>query len=352
MTGAQALIELPERDTYGEIMKGYLTLMRAFGRELASVCDGTLSPQLGNWWFQTLMQQRIAEKKIRGQQQDLQDPIIVLNEIGREYISPIHLALPRSAEAVSGAKMIVAKRNELLHFGTEPSLDDIGEVARLIQLFARHYNLATDGAVVPLLTRLQRIKRGQHRGIPEPQPPTAQAPPAVVPTSEPDVVAVNTDRVPRPKIGGVWQGAIPAADLKVTKTGDLVSVQTGVSIKDRLAGDVASKLRAWLAPHPKGNLWADDDGAVGGFVAAVPRLLGYIGDEPPGEVARGFLYPRYYEVAAHAVRDLESGIVHDLPMDVPVVDGEVLRLTTYGDLIRIDDDGVSRVAIVNPTDWA
>ena len=222
------------------------------------------------------------------------------------------------------------------------------------QLFARHYSLATDGAVVPLLTRLQRIKRGQYLAKPESEPTKVetQAPRAVVMTAEPDVVAVNTDRVPRPKIGGVWQGPIPMADLKITKTGDLVSVTTGISIKDRLARDAVPKLRAWLAPHPKGNLWADDDGAVGGFVAAVPRLLGYIGDEPPGEVARGFLYPRYYEVVAHAVRDLESGLVHDIPQDVSVVEGEVLRLTTYGDLIRIDDDGVSRLAIVNPADWA
>ncbi len=74
-------IELPERDSYGEMMKSFLTLMRAFGMELAAICESSLTPKLGNWWFQKLMQQRLDEKRIRGQQQDPRDAVIVLNEI-------------------------------------------------------------------------------------------------------------------------------------------------------------------------------------------------------------------------------------------------------------------------------
>ena len=350
-------IELPERASYGELMKAYLTLMRAFGLELASVCNKTITPNMGNWWFSALMEQRIDEKKIRGHQQDLHDPIIVLNEVGREYSSPIHVALPPSEESRTGAKKIVAKRNELLHFSSEPSIDDIGEVARLVQLFARHYHLATDGAVVPLLARLQRIKRGQYvpkvvaQTVPAPAESAETAPPPPPPVEPPEQEVAVTE-APRPRIGGVWHSEIPTAEFKATRTGDLVSVTTGESIRDRILGDPDTRLRSWLAPKPKGNLWIADDGAIGGFVAAVPRLLGYLGEDPPGEVARGFLYSRYFEVSGRTAVDLSRGSAHELADNTTVTEGEMLRLTTYGDLIRIDDDGVTRVAQINPADWA
>ncbi|PPH41941.1 hypothetical protein C5C86_05905 [Rathayibacter sp. AY1E4] len=343
-------IDLPERDTYGEMMKSFLTLMRAFGMELAAICESSLTPKLGNWWFQKLMQQRLDEKRIRGQQQDPRDAVIVLNEIAREFVSPIHAALPPSASTIRSAKTIVAKRNELLHFSAEASIEDIGEVAHLIQGFARHYNMKTDGAIVPLLTRLHKLKRGQYVPTqvtpPNPAIPSHQAQPPVELTSDVDIVDI-----PRPKIGGIWPGEVPAGQFKVTKTGDLVSVKTGNSLRDRIQGDAAWKLRAWLAPNPKGELWIASDGAVGGYVAAVPRLLGYLGQEPPGEIARGFLFPQYFEAVGPQVRDIGTGVFHQLPPKVTVVDGELLRLTTYGDLIRIDDDGVNRVAIVETNKW-
>jgi hypothetical protein len=349
-------IELPERDSYGEMMKSFLTLMRAFGMELAAICERSLTPKLGHWWFQKLMQQRLDEKRIRGQHQDPRDAIIVLNEIAREFVSPIHAALPPSASTIRSAKTIVAKRNELLHFSAEASIEDIGEVAHLIQGFARHYNMKTDGAIVPLLTRLHRLKRGQYEPnlppMPNAQtPPTTDTPTVPPPPFEPPAEIEFVGEGPRPKIGGVWQGDVPDGEFRITKTGDLVSVITGDSVIDRVEGDASAKLRAWMAPNPKGDLWVAADGAVGGYVAAVPRLLGYLGEEPPGEVARGFLLRRYFEAIGPTARDIESGRSHALPEGSSPVEGELLRLTTYGDLIRIDDDGVTRVAIVDPTEW-
>jgi len=356
MVMTKVAIELPERDSYGELMKGFLTLMRAFGLELAAVCNSALSPQLGNWWFQKLVQERLDQKKLVGQQQDLEDPTIVLKEICWEHNSPIHGALAPDAVSIKSAKKIMAKRNELLHFGKDPALDDIGEVAQLVQMFARHYNLSIDGAIVPLLNRLHRIKRGQYPVVvapiatsPQGAAPAHEAPPTP-PAELPAEVEITKD-LPRPKIGGVWLGPVPPAEFKPTKAGDLVSIASGDSVKDRISGDASARLRTWLAPVPKGNLWIAGDGAVGGFVAAIPRLLGYTGEEPPGEIARGFLYRRYFEVVGSRVRDLESGREFDLPDSAPAVEGEVLRLTTYGDVIRIDDDGVTRLAIIDPKEW-
>jgi hypothetical protein len=110
MTITKVAIELPERNSYGELMKSYLTLMRAFGMEMAAVCNSALSPKLGNWWFRKLVEERLEAGRFRGQRQDLEDPMIVLNEICREHISPVHMALPPSAMSIKIAKTIVIAR--------------------------------------------------------------------------------------------------------------------------------------------------------------------------------------------------------------------------------------------------
>ena len=71
---------------------------------------------------------------------------------------------------------------------------------------------------------------------------------------------------------------------------------------------------------------------------------------PTGEIPRGFPFPQHFEVVRSHVGDIEAGVSHKLPSDV-MVGGELLRLTTYGDLIRIDNDGVNRVAVVDPNEW-
>jgi hypothetical protein len=51
MTGIDVTIELPEDQTPGELVKGYYTLMRAFGWDLYVSCHFALKEGLGTNWF-------------------------------------------------------------------------------------------------------------------------------------------------------------------------------------------------------------------------------------------------------------------------------------------------------------
>jgi hypothetical protein len=70
------------------------------------------------------------------------------------------------------------------------------------------------------------------------------------------------------------------------------------------------------------------------------------------ESARGFLLPRFYETRTGAVVDLDTGdtLATDIVSDVP--DGTMLRVTTYGDVVALDDErGLERIATVTSEDW-
>ncbi len=59
MSGVDVSIALPEDETPGELIKGYFTLMRAFGWDLYVTSHFTLRESLGSQWFAA----RISELK-------------------------------------------------------------------------------------------------------------------------------------------------------------------------------------------------------------------------------------------------------------------------------------------------
>ncbi|PPH70506.1 hypothetical protein C5C90_16525 [Rathayibacter sp. AY1D4] len=105
--------------------------------------------------------------------------------------------------------------------------------------------------------------------------------------------------------------------------------------------------------EPRGReLWIDTDGAVGGFIGATPRLLGYLGTDPEGDVARGFFTPHFYAVESGEIADLDSGERYKPRFATGLANGATLRVTTYGDVLVLGDpDGVGRVATVTATEW-
>ncbi|MBX3311056.1 MAG: hypothetical protein KF739_11580 [Cryobacterium sp.] len=95
-----------------------------------------------------------------------------------------------------------------------------------------------------------------------------------------------------------------------------------------------------------------EDGAIGGWINEYPRLLGYLGDEPDDGGPRGFLLPQFYETRSGAIADLVNGdtLASDIVSDVD--DGTILRVTTYGDVIVLNEEhGVDRIATVASEDW-
>ncbi|MER3389266.1 MAG: hypothetical protein RJQ01_04460 [Microcella sp.] len=393
----QVRVEMPEQDSYGEIMKGYLSLMRGLGIDLHARCDVRLTELDGSDWWADLEGQRRADGVWKGRINP-QDPSVLLPEYFKNGESPLRRALSGKPDSVAMAKKVHFARNTWLHFSENAGAAQLEEVAGFVKQFASMNGLPIDALATRMVRRLQRIRTGQYQPfsdvirkwqidnepivVPDAEPESgdgaepAELTPelltATVPAVEaldPDVIEVEAPPIERrPAIGARWTGEIPTARFVPSAIGDLVDPSTGQGLRARVGSDEwARKRRLWLAPRPLGGVWHDErDDAIGGYVDNVPRLLGYLGDEPDDGLARGFLTPRYYEVSAGRIVDLDSGLALD-----DVVDAEVreaaqksqknvvdstpehsgLRLSTYGDLVAITDDGAIRVAVVEPAHW-
>ncbi|MCY7412962.1 MAG: hypothetical protein LH471_08025 [Salinibacterium sp.] len=264
-------------------------------------------------------------------------------------------------------------------------------MATLVKQFASFNDLKIGAMATRMINRLQRIRTGQYQPFgdviakwrvdnptTEPAAATDLAGGTLLPTevaqpSDPDptpeTIEVEAPAIERrPAIGARWSGEIPPARYIPSAIGDLVDPNTGEGLRTQVGADLwPRKRRLWLAARPLGGVWVDDrDGAVGGFVDNVSRLLGYLGDEPDDGLARGFLTPRYYEVDGDRIVDLDSGIalLDAVPADArdqaAQLQAEVfaattphagLRLSTYGDLVAVTDEGAVRVAVVEPAHW-
>lgn len=268
---------------------------------------------------------------------------------------------------------------------------ELQEVAALVKQFASVNDLKIGAMATRMINRLQRIRTGQYQPFGDviakwriDNPSTevlstadssggtllasaVEQPLGLVSAAE--TIEVDAPAVERrPPIGARWAGEIPTARYIPSAIGDLVDPRTGEGLRAHVDADEwPRKRRLWLAARPLGGVWLDErDGAVGGFVDNVPRLLGYLGDEHDDGLARGFLTPRYYEVSDGRIVDLDSGLalvdavaadacdaVQQIQQTVVVATPEHsgLRLSTYGDLVAITDAGAVRVAVVDPEHW-
>lgn len=354
-------IDRPESKDLGDLVRAYYTMMRMLGFDLGITAQRALSPSRGTFWFPQFIADRKQANPKRfppNQEYDYRDPALVLKDFAHEFDSPYREAFGHTDEMVLAAKKIIWTRNTWFHFGDDPTLDDLVEVAQQVRIFAHDAKLGCLGQIVALLTRLQRIKTGQYQPKhleqnDSPAPAVEQANEVPAPVEEPPAEVVIPDEIPRPRIGGIWTGAIPVTRYKVTKTGDVVDPDTFESLRTRVGDDFAKKSRQWLAVPPRGGeVWVADDGAVGGWINEHPRLLGYLGEDPAGEKARGFFLPHYYEVRGGDIHDLDSGVMLTSGVAASVDDGTLLRVTTYGDVLIIDDaSDIERLTTVTSADW-
>jgi len=350
-------IELPESKSYGELMKGYFTLMRSLGVDLDVASKEVLDELRGPGWFVKLAEKRKQEgsRHFRGKHHDPFDPSIVLSDYAYQWDSPYRQVFTATESSLTGAKKILQMRNRWLHFGQDPSASDIKECAIAVREFANQEKLPIAARIVPLGKRLERLISGQYQG---PQPPPATATPVSTvssppgPPVAPPVPTADSASAPRPPIGGMWTGPIPADRYTRTNFADLVDSR-GTSIRDRIVGDVDEKLRAWFAPAPLDQqVWIADDGAVGGFIAGDQRLLGWLDDEGHDQDdARGFYTPHWYEARGDEFVDLDSGasLAHEFAANAEAE--TVFRVTTYGDLVAFEPDGPSMLGTVSAINW-
>ncbi|WP_296194701.1 hypothetical protein [uncultured Microbacterium sp.] len=351
MSGVDVSIALPEDETPGELIKGYFTLMRAFGWDLYVTCHFALKEELGPQWFAA----RISDLKQSDPRNwqpnhrfEPQDPGVILKDYVHESDSPYLAVFGGQFQNQSAARKILGTRNTWFHFRDDPTTGQLAEAAKVVRGFVAASGMHIVGRIDTLIARLDELRMGRY-----PVEPTPVSPPASVPIIEEAEPLETPEDLPRPAIGGTWLGAIPAKRYRITRTGDVVDPDTMASVRARVEGDFTEKTRAWMAVEPRGReLWIDTDGAVGGFVGASPRLLGYLGADPEGEVARGFFTAHYYVTEGDAVVDLDTGERRMVRTLTTLDDGSSLRVTTYGDVLLVDDvHGVERVATVTPAEW-
>lgn len=364
------VIELPERNTYGEVMKAYFSLMRGFGLEIAHRSDKLLIPVHGARWFDDYVEWRNQQDPVHvKRRQSPGDPSFVLREFLSAPETVYRDVIPNTGDVRVLSKKIIAIRNTWLHFSDEPSVVQLREAADLVRGFGLKAGFKVEAPATRMIKRIDRIRTGQYGGATEgAQNPTPATPGASDAGDEPpaEITLDESTQPSRPPIGGRWVGAVPDRRMRVTKTRDLVDLATGASLRGEIAGDAAEKVRRWTSARPMGDLWVASDGAVGGYVEGQERLLGYLGEDPASETARGFLAKRFYE--------LRDGHVVDVDTDVRLVDtvgdegrasvreieaavakvaepGGTIRVTNYGDVLYIDEQGLTRVAEATPATW-
>lgn len=350
MSGVDVSIALPEDETPGELIKSYFTLMRGFGWDLYVTSHFALRDSLGSQWFAA----RISELKESDPQNwrpnyrfEPQDPGVILRDFIHEQDSPYHTVFGGQLQKQVAAKKILATRNTWFHFGDVPTTTQLVDAAKSVRGFVLSSGMHIAGRIDALIQRLNDLRAGYYPEDVAPSPTTTVL-------DEPETPSLDTPKdLPRPSIGGTWIGPIPELRYRMTRAGDLVHPDTMDSVRSLVTGDFVDKLRAWTAVEPRGReLWIDTDGAVGGFIGATARLLGYVGPDPESDIARGFFTPHFYSVEGSEIADLDSGQRRKSPFVERVADGAMLRVTTYGDVLVVDDvDGIARVATVASDEW-
>ncbi|MDZ8275717.1 hypothetical protein R2Q81_07105 [Microbacterium aquimaris] len=349
-------------------MKGYFSLMRGFGLEFANRSHATLAPLHGARWFDDYVARRKQEDPVhvRGRLSPA-DPSFFLKEFRHAEDTVYRDVIPNTPDLRVLSKKIIDIRNTWMHFGDEPTVMHLREAAEYLRDFGTKASMGVAGPATRMIKRVDRIRTGQYQPAAV-QTPASSTTPTSDNTAEPPVeipLEPLTDE-PRPPIGSIWRGDIPERRIRVTRTRDVVDIATGASLRSEVVGDLSEKLRRWISARPLGDLWVDRDGAVGGFVEGQERLLGYTGEDPEGETARGFLVRRFYDIYDGRLIDLDSGSVLSDTVQEDCAErarkiedtvaeamepGGTIRVTNYGDVLYLDETGTRRIAFATPKTW-
>lgn len=165
---------LPNDDSYGEVIKGTWTMLRAFGWDLGKFYDDTLRADIGPNWFGTLVKLRREEfpdlPTYKGKV-NLWDPAFGVNEPAHNDDSPLRaLVAPRLSVWEWGRfkKIPFHFRNREGHFDSVPALDALKEDAELILEVSKPLGLQVASEAKELIVRIDEIKAGQHfSGVPQ-----------------------------------------------------------------------------------------------------------------------------------------------------------------------------------------
>ena len=154
-------IELPENETPGKLIKGYFTLMQAFGWDLYVTCHFALKSQLGPNWFVA----RISELKNSTPKNwppnhrfEPQDPGVILRDYVHEADSPYLTVFGGQSHKRSAAKKILGTRNTWFHFGDDPTATELKEAAKIVRTFVASSGMNIGARIDTLIARMDALK--------------------------------------------------------------------------------------------------------------------------------------------------------------------------------------------------
>ena len=367
-------IYLPVADSPVETLKAYTSLERAIILEIATRFDKHGKTAIGENWFPALMNTE-SHVKYRSKWKSAWDPTFVFGEILFLGQSPMRSCLPTTQTFFNIFETARRIRNKWAHDFRPRSMTSLHIDAITYHLIAEQARLGIVAATQALVERAKSISEGTWtRGDEqESELPTTQVPADAERQFEVDDAereaeeeAAKAFDYVRPIVGEAWIGPIPDRRLRLQpKLHDAIDSVTGASIRSEL-GDLADvTIERWIQIRPNGDLFvAEDDGAVMGWVAGRPRLIGYLGPEPEYDesAVRGFIIPRTYSFDSRSVIDAETGIrLDDLSFDGSedlnrtILDAlkpeDDLRITTHGDVVRVCDEGILRIVTTTASAW-
>jgi hypothetical protein len=164
---------LPIDGSFGEVIKGTQTMLRAFGWDLGRFYDDKMRPQHGDDWLKKLVEvrrQQFPDVPMYKKVPNLWDPNFGVNEPAKNLDSPLKQCLgPMPLDVWSKFKSIPFKfRNREQHFDEVPALETLRADAELIRAVASFLGLPVAQEASELIARVDDLEGGAiFRGSPD-----------------------------------------------------------------------------------------------------------------------------------------------------------------------------------------
>ncbi len=366
-------IYLPVADTPAESLKAYTSLERAIVLEIATRFDKHGKTVIGENWFPALMNTE-SHVKYRSKWKSVWDPTFVFGEFLYLGQSPMRSCLPTTQTFFNLFELARRIRNKWAHDFRPRSMTSLHIDSITYHLVAAAAELQVAPATRALVERAKAISEGSWK--PEDEAP--ELPSVTVPADaerqfevddakrEAEKEASSAFDYVRPVVGSAWNGPIPDRRIRLQpKLHDAIDTVTGASVRSELDHLADVTIERWIQIRPNGDLFvAEDDGAVMGWVAGRPRLIGYLGPEPEYDETevRGFIIPRTYTFDSRSVIDAETGTrLDDLSFEgAQLLNRRILealnltdelRITTHGDIVRVCDEGIVKIQTTTSDTW-
>jgi hypothetical protein len=326
----------------------YLTAEKAVLGELGLRVQAWATENLGPMWHPIFVTDPVNYKVKDWEKPS--DAYYILKAIVKIPGNPLLGALKPHPQILGLASKVLGSRNSWAHYSQDEQMLSIKADIRGLVNFATAAGFDVATAVKAASDQLDKVTAGPIPGPAKPQPVAVASAPATT-TAPPR----------RPRIGGAWDGELPAGEIELNaKLRDALDPTTGTSLRPKWpTEDLASAAIArWFALKPTTPRLRYDprDGATVGFLEGFPYLFGYVGAEPetPPEQYRGFLGQTTYILTGSALVSEESG--KRLAMDAQglaalmaaleakgIEQGEAFRVSNYNDLVHLGDEGLTRV---------